>query len=138
MLYPGENAVNVKELNPNKGPYTFIVLDGSWDEAKKIFTRNPALKSLKQAKLNTKSKSAYIVRTQPADFCLSTVETIAETLAEMESRPDIREQLVKPLHAMCNFQINHGAVNHDSKEFKEQNSQFVKANDFKKKKHMKN
>lgn len=82
----------------------------------------------------TKS-SAYVVRTQPRDFCLSTVETVAETLAVVEQRPEVRETLTAPLHLMCHFQINHGAVKHDSKEAKSlkvANRDFVKKNNYKK------
>lgn len=134
ILYPGKEALPLSDLKPDQGPYTFIILDGTWDEAKKLFAWNPALQKLPQVSLHIKRPSAYVVRTQPADLCLSTLETVAETLATVEADPSIRDRLVQPLHAMCNFQINHGAVIHDSKEFKEQNSLFVKENNWKKKK----
>ena len=128
--------MDVASLVNTSSPLTFVALDGTWDEARRLFDRNPALRALKRAALGPdpdNRKSAYVVRTQPADFCLSTVESVARTLALAEGRPDVEERLVAPLHAMCNFQVNHGAVGHDSKEFKAQNSQFVKRNNFKKK-----
>ena len=141
VLYPGEDAVNVVTI-PNledlKTPLTFVILDGTWDEAKKIFNWNPLLKTARKASLSIQSKSEYVVRTQPADFCLSTLETAAHTLAIVENDSGIVQELLQPLHAMCNFQVNHGAVTHDSKEFKQQNRNFVKKNDFKKKKSLKN
>ena len=64
------------------------------------------------------SPSEYIVRTQPSLGCLSTLEAAAHSLAALEARPEIVEQLVAPLVAMCNTQIRHGAVTHDSKDIK--------------------
>ena len=34
--------------------------------------------------------------------------------------------MLAPLVAMCNMQINHGAVGHDTKEFKQQNREYEK------------
>ncbi len=96
--------------------------------------RNPLVSSLRRAKLSVGGRSEYVVRTQPADGCLSTLETVAHAVALTEGRPEAVEALLAPLRAMCNFQINHGAVRHDPKEFKGQNGSFVKKNDFKKKK----
>ena len=62
--------------------------------------------------------SEYIVRTQPSLGCISTLEAAAHSLAALEARPDIVETLVAPLVAMCNTQIRHGAVTHDSKDIK--------------------
>ena len=132
------NVVTIPNLEDLKTPLTFVILDGTWDEAKKIFNWNPLLKTARKASLSIQSKSEYVVRTQPADFCLSTLETAAHTLAIVENDSGIVQELLQPLHAMCNFQVNHGAVTHDSKEFKQQNRNFVKKNDFKKKKSLKN
>ena len=134
LLYPGKHAVPMGSLKGGEGPFNFVILDGTWEEARKLYARNPALQALRQVSLEVDAVSAYVVRTQPADYCLSTVETVAATLAAVEGwSGEAWERLVRPLHAMCNVQINHGAVGHDSKEYKEQNSQFNKANNWKRK-----
>ena len=128
LLYPGPEALDLSSLHQSDCKRTFVILDGTWDEARKIYQRSPVLQALPRAKLTPKAdaKSAYVVRTQPADFCVSTVEAVAMTLAEAEGRPEIVELLLRPLHFLCNAQINHGAVEHDSKEAKEHNEAFVK------------
>ena len=62
--------------------------------------------------------SEYIVRTQPTSGCMSTLEAGVHSLARLEDRPEIVEPLLAPLVAMCNIQINHGAVNHDCQDVK--------------------
>ena len=44
-----------------------VILDGTWDEAKKLFAWNPVVQKIPQVKLCLASKSEYVVRTQPAD-----------------------------------------------------------------------
>ena len=87
----------------------FIVLDGTWDEARKLLARNPSLQRLKKASLSPgqrDQRSRYVVRTQPADACLSTVESVAEALAAVEEgwSGEQVDALCAPLDAMCNIQ----------------------------------
>ena len=80
------------------------------DEARKLLSWNPSLRRLKKASLSAaeegQRRSRYVVRTQPADGCLSTVESVAEALAAAEegwSRAEV-DALCAPLDAMCNTQ----------------------------------
>ena len=59
--------------------------------------------------------SLYVVRTQPAEGCLSTVESAAHVISIMERDATILDTLVMPLRALCTFQLNYGAVEHQDK-----------------------
>eukprot|EP00106_Octopus_bimaculoides_P015858 XP_014783300.1 PREDICTED: DTW domain-containing protein 2-like [Octopus bimaculoides] len=61
--------------------------------------------------------SKYVIRTQPTDVCLSTLESAAVALSYLEKKPYLVETLTKPLEALCQFQLNHGAQKHQSKEY---------------------
>lgn len=121
LLYPSSQSVNLAELPklPSGGfeSYNLFLLDGTWPQAKAIYHSSPLLHSMKQVKLLSTGTSEYVIRTQPTEGCLSTLETAALALSILEEREDIREILLKPLKALCDFQLDHGAVTHQSKEF---------------------
>ena len=154
LLYPGRDSEPVATCAAADGDGdtrrvdTLVILDGTWDQAKKlykwdrvreqstklvfspnIFSQNPSLQRLRKVHVSVAAPSEYIVRTQPAAGCLSTLEAAAHSLAVLEARPDIVEPLVAPLVAMCNIQIRHGAVAHESRDIKTtrlENSQYQK------------
>ena len=50
-------------------------------------------------------KSEYVVRTQPADLCLSTVEIVAHAVAILQDDVSAVDKLVAPLRALCSIQV---------------------------------
>ena len=118
ILYPTKDSKNINDVAHNTEHKSLIILDGTWDEAKKIYSRSPVLQRLPTIHLELKNKSEYVVRTQPSETCLSTIETVAHSLATLENDPTISERLLKPLHMLCKFQLAHGAVEHDNKSYK--------------------
>ncbi|XP_037036844.1 tRNA-uridine aminocarboxypropyltransferase 2 [Bradysia coprophila] len=116
LLYPSPNAVPLQDIDVAAGPYTLVLIDGTWPQAKTIYTSSKMLQRMKQVKLTLTGNSCYIVRTQPADGCLSTLETAASALSVLERDPKYTKLLVEPLNVLCKYQIDNGAVPHDSKE----------------------
>lgn len=117
LLYPGEDAVDITEL-PLDVTYNLLLLDGTWAQAKGIYTQNAALKKIKKVQLHTERKSKYVIRTQPCDSALSTLEAAAVAISVLEDRKDAYEVFTHPLKALCDFQLQHGAAEHQSREFK--------------------
>lgn len=68
-----------------------------------------------QVSLPELGPSLYVIRTQPSEYCLSTVESAALAMSIMEENKTIFDELVHPLKALCTFQLNYGAVEHQDK-----------------------
>ncbi|XP_064474723.1 tRNA-uridine aminocarboxypropyltransferase 2-like isoform X1 [Ornithodoros turicata] len=130
VLYPGPDAQDIETLptvvERSGCGYNLIVLDGTWSQARSLFFNSPQLHGLKQVQINPNKTSDYVIRTQPTQECLSTVETVAYALSVLEDKPELQEVLTRPLHALCQFQLQHGAVTHHSKEFLIQNGMYKK------------
>uniref|UniRef100_A0A8C5MBC6 tRNA-uridine aminocarboxypropyltransferase n=1 Tax=Leptobrachium leishanense TaxID=445787 RepID=A0A8C5MBC6_9ANUR len=69
-----------------------------------------------EVQLKSSLSSQYVIRTQPTNMCLSTLECAAVALSIMERNAEIQETILRPLQAMCTFQLQHGAQIHHSKE----------------------
>ncbi|KAK7071169.1 DTW domain-containing protein 2 [Halocaridina rubra] len=119
LMYPGEKAIELEDLPPvgkDQPPYNIIIIDGTWQQAKSIYHNCRYLHTLRQVKLSGKYISEYVIRTQPTEDALSTVETAAIALSTLEKNWCIYDQLVQPLQLLCQYQMKHGAVAHQSKE----------------------
>lgn len=116
LLFPSKDAIPLEHIDPAAGPYNLVLLDGTWPQAKAIYVCSQLLHGLRQVKLLATGHSNYIIRTQPTEGCLSTLETAARALAVLERDERYAEELVRPLHALCQFQLDNGAVTHHSKE----------------------
>lgn len=130
LLYPSKESVPIEHIKLQHEPgccaHTLVLIDGTWPQAKAIYASSPVLHRMRQVKLIAAGNSDYIIRTQPTDGCLSTLETAAQSLAILEDRPELKRLLVQPLHTLCKYQLDNGAVEHHSQEFRIRNNQYPK------------
>lgn len=63
---------------------------------------------------------------QPTNRCLSTLECAAVALSILEKNNCIQETLLRPLQALCSFQLQHGAQIRLSKEYLLRNGLYPK------------
>ena len=80
LVYPNpENET--QNTNVTKCDY-WVILDGTWQEARKMFNRSPYLHNLPRIQLIPKKPSQYILRRNQKTDGLSTAECIAQLLNE--------------------------------------------------------
>ena len=103
LLFPGPGALDVRALPPGR-LHTLLVLDGTWSQARTLLHANPALAALPRVAFAPRSPSDYRIRRQPADFCVSTIEALAEVLAVLEPDGARFERLLDPFRAMVTRQ----------------------------------
>jgi DTW domain-containing protein YfiP len=76
-----------------------VLLDGTWEQSKTLWWRNPWLLKLKRIALNPKQKSAYgNLRLEPRKECLSTIESLALVLSEINQDKDLSTKLIQEFH----------------------------------------
>ena len=114
VLYPGESAVNVSssDVSPLKEDKNIIifVIDGTWPCAKKMMKLSINLQHLPRVSFTNTNPSRFEIKEQPADFCLSTLESIHFFLSECERRGlmelhHAHQNLLDVFQAMIDFQI---------------------------------
>lgn len=114
LLYPGSGAKNLTE-GEFQAPelagrrLTVLLLDGTWACAKKMLKLSPCLQRLPRVMFTPRQPSRFVIKLQPHEFCLSTLEATHELLLALEHSgldryPD-KQQLLDVFTAMQEFQI---------------------------------
>ncbi len=114
LLYPGASAVNLSSeafpagLLAGRRLVVFII-DATWSCSRSVLRASPGLLALPRLMFSPKEKSRWIIKKQPADWCLSTIESIHELLLALEAagleRYDDKERLLAVFAAMQDYQL---------------------------------
>ncbi|MDN3696661.1 MULTISPECIES: tRNA-uridine aminocarboxypropyltransferase [Vibrio] len=99
LLFPNEHSVDVTTLHDTTAAQNsaesdtssqhqaikplFIILDGTWQEAKKMLRRSPWLKALPHVHLSSTASSRYQLRRNQDDGHLCTCEVAIELLSQL-------------------------------------------------------
>ena len=84
LLYPHPEARDLADLPPEQRPEHLLLLDGTWAHARRLYQENPWMQALPHYAISPKRKSRYLVRREPSDTCLSTLEATVEALQGLE------------------------------------------------------
>lgn len=90
LVYPGAAGENYDDL---AGISHFVIIDGTWHEARKIHQRSPYLLNLRRVCLKPAGKSLYNLRKNQKEACLCTAECVIEILRTL-GRTEEAEQLM--------------------------------------------
>lgn len=119
LLYPGREALNFSTASAaqlaafhgqlHARRLVVFLLDATWGGARKLLRLTPSLQRLPRIMFTPTTPSRYIIKQQPQEGCLSTLEAVHELLLVLErtgldAYPD-REQLISIFHRMQDFQM---------------------------------
>jgi DTW domain-containing protein len=115
LLYPGEKALNISKdkLSPEtyqgKRPLIFII-DGTWPCAKSMMRDTKSLHHIPRISFDNSIESRFVIKHQPAKYCLSTIESVYIVLSELEKQGlevtnGKKEGLIHMLDQIVKFQI---------------------------------
>ncbi len=117
LLYPGHTAVNLSESSPKAlrpeedFDLQIIVLDGTWPCAKKMMRMNPWFMELPKVSFTPGRRSAFSIKQQPHELCLSSIEAVHQVLDDLnkhgyESLNGSHNCLMDVFGRMIQFQID--------------------------------
>lgn len=90
--YAQENRIVVNEPSISDKPALFILLDGTWPEARKMFRKSPYLNNIPMLSINTKARTDYLLRTPSREEQHCTAE-VAATVLELAGDIQASQQL---------------------------------------------
>lgn len=114
LLYPGPEARNLSTgglTAADLGGRRLVVflLDATWSCARKMLRLSPSLQRLPRIMFTPAGRSRYVIKQQPQDGCLSTLEATHELLLALErsglDRYPLPDQLLGLFDRMQQFQI---------------------------------
>lgn len=115
LLYPGNTSLNlsvagsVPDWASDERERTIFLLDATWACARKMLKLSPTLQRLPRLMFTPSAPSRYVIKQQPQEGCLSTLECVHELLLALSARgldryPD-PHQLLALFQQMQDFQI---------------------------------
>ncbi|HRY55447.1 MAG TPA: tRNA-uridine aminocarboxypropyltransferase [Spirochaetia bacterium] len=119
LLYPGPRALNLSEGGFPSGSLggrrlVVFLIDSTWACARSVLRASPCLLELPQVKFLPREPSRFVIKRQPREYCLSTLEAAHELLlaleaAGLDSYPD-KARLLAAFDAMQRLQIEKARV----------------------------
>jgi len=126
VLYPGEKSL-VLNKNPlpveNKQNIVFLI-DSTWHNAKKLLRDSPNIQALPKVSFEHTKNSAFKIKEQPMDLCLSTIEStlcVLEllTLNGSEDLSGIElDGFLEPFRKMVEYQVKCTSLENKSPRFR--------------------
>lgn len=125
LLYPGKEALNLSEAFTPAGAATgaftalrveltrrrlvVFILDATWSGARKMLRLSPSLQRLPRIMFTPSAPSRFIIKQQPVEGCLSTLEATHELLTVLAhtglDRYPLSGQLLGIFKRMQDYQI---------------------------------
>lgn len=113
VLYPGESSINLntKPIGEPKKNSVIFLIDSTWPCSKKILRLSTNLANLPKVSFESTKLSQFKIKQQPADYCLSTIEStlcVLELLNHHQNEsitPEKLDNFLNPFNTMVDYQL---------------------------------
>lgn len=99
LLFPHDDATPLDRVSPSPEPFTLIVPDGTWRQARRVRGRVPGLDTVPCVVLPAGEPSIYGLRSEARPGGLATIEAIARAFELLEG-PHVRAMLDRVFRAI--------------------------------------
>lgn len=106
LLFPGEDAKLLTELNPEETPDQLVIPDGTWHHVKTLMREIPRLQTLPKYRLAPTSPGRYRIRREPNRHALSTLEATVSALQSLEPETSGLTRLIDAFDRMITSQLS--------------------------------
>ncbi len=111
VLYPSKEALNISRTNPHsKRDMAIFIIDSTWSCSVKMLRESKNLQALRHMSFDSVKLSQFKIKQQPAEFCLSTIESTLSVL-ELLNKYEIEniekndlEEFLNPFEQMIEYQ----------------------------------
>lgn len=111
VMYPSKDALNISQTNPqNKRDMAIFIIDSTWSCSVKMLRESKNLQALRYMSFDSIKLSQFKIKQQPAEFCLSTIESTLSVLEllnvhniENIANEDL-EEFLNPFEQMIDYQ----------------------------------
>jgi DTW domain-containing protein YfiP len=116
LLYPGDSAHNISKDKLDSSHYSgkrplIFIIDGTWPCAKSMMRDSPSLHKLPRISFDSTIESKFVIKHQPAKYCLSTIESVYVLISELERQglektDGKKEGLLNILEQIVKYQVD--------------------------------
>ncbi len=114
LLYPSNKsiALNRNSIGTPEKTTVIFILDATWDCSKKMLRLSKNLQALSHISFEHDKRSQFEIKTQPEEYCLSTIEStlcVLELMNEQGDEAIAQEKLsdfLNPFRQMIRYQQN--------------------------------
>lgn len=119
ILYPSKQSINLNQQHmkiSNKQLIIFII-DSTWACSRKMLRLSHNLRSIPTISFESNEKSKFQIKTQPKDYCLSTIESTLTVLKLLNQQKfeDIKKEkfmtFLNPFNQMVKYQLHCAQMN---------------------------
>jgi len=114
VLYPGDDSIklNHQTIQKETKQNVIFIIDSTWPCSNKILAVSKNIRALPKVSFVHDKSSAYKIKTQPNEYCLSTIESTL-CILELLNKHNIEnisqsafDNFLTPFHKMVEYQID--------------------------------